>query len=433
MALTVNSNIQALNAYRNLNKTQAGLSSSLEKLSSGLRINRAADDAAGLAISEGLKAQIGGINQASKNAQDGISLVQTADGALGQSQAILQRLRTLAVQSANGSQSTDSRTAINSEATALKAELTRISDTSSFNSVNLLDGTYKTGYDFQIGYKANGTSSTGNVIAVAIDSGAASVAAASAVAAQTAILASLTSTGTFADAATTTISGASATTFSAKINGVTVNFSVSGTFASTNNDIVGASVAAILTAQAASVNAVFTYSAASDTFTVTAGGASVGVSSNVTFLGAATVPAGGLTLNFGATVSNTGTASVNAASAVAAVAAGSFGAGGLGVASLDLSSQSTAVSAITAIDTAIKNVSNARASLGALQNRFQYTVDNLDTTAENLSAAQSRITDTDMASEMVNFTRAQILSQAGTSMLSQAKNLPSSILSLLQG
>ncbi|PWJ52603.1 flagellin [Quadrisphaera granulorum] len=429
MALTVNSNIQALNAYRNLNKTQAGLSSSLEKLSSGLRINRAADDAAGLAISEGLKAQIGGIQQASRNAQDGVSLVQTADGALSQSQAILQRLRTLAVQSSNGSQSADSRTAINAEATALKAELTRISDTSSFNSVNLLDGTYKTGYNFQIGYKADGASATGNQIAVSIDSGAAAASAVTAVTAQAQVLASLTGTGTFANATSTDYS-ASETTLRIKVNGVTMNFSVSGTFASTANDAVAASIVTLLNTQAGS-SLTFSYSATTDQFTVTAAGAALGVSSTIEVV-AATVATGGLNLNLAA-ASNTGVASVNAVAAASAVAAGAFSAGGLGVASLDLTTQSTSQSAITAIDDAIKKVSTARASLGALQNRFQYTVDNLDTTAENLSAAQSRITDTDMASEMVSFTRAQILSQAGTSMLSQAKNLPSSILDLLRG
>lgn len=431
MALTVNSNIQALNAYRNLNKTQAGLSSSLEKLSSGLRINRAADDAAGLAISEGLKAQIGGIQQASKNAQDGVSLVQTADGALSQSQAILQRLRTLAVQSANGSQSSDSRTAINAEATALKSELTRISDTSSFNSVNLLDGTYQTGYNFQIGYKADGGSVTGNQILVSIDSKAVAASAVTALTAQAEVLASVTSTGTFSGVSGSYAAG-SATSLQINVNGVTLNYSVSGTIGGADSDATGAAVATLLNGQNAG-KATFSYDAAADKFTVTAAGASLGVSSAVTIVASTVAGAGGITLNFTAAANSTGNASVNARAAASAVTAGSFSAGGLGVASIDLTSQSTAQAAITSIDNAIKTVSTSRASLGALQNRFQYTVDNLDTTAENLSAAQSRITDTDMASEMVNFTRAQILSQAGTSMLSQAKNLPSSILSLLQG
>src|SRR4051795_12841856 len=151
MGLRVNNNIAALNAYRNLAVTDGQMSKSLEKLSSGFRINRAADDAAGLAISEGLRSQISGLKVAVRNTQDGISVVQTAEGALTETHSILQRMRDLAVQSANDSNDDNSRTAIDSEATALKAELTRIADKTTFNNINLLDGSFQ-GKDIQVGY-----------------------------------------------------------------------------------------------------------------------------------------------------------------------------------------------------------------------------------------------------------------------------------------
>ncbi len=156
MSLRINQNIDAVNSYRNLSVTQGQMSKSLEKLSSGFRINRAADDAAGLAISEGLRSQIGGLKVAVRNTQDGVSVVQTAEGALTETHSILQRMRDLAVQSANDSNDTDSRAAINAEATALKSELTRIADKTTFNNVKLLDGNF-TGKEFQVGYAAGDT------------------------------------------------------------------------------------------------------------------------------------------------------------------------------------------------------------------------------------------------------------------------------------
>src|SRR5665647_297114 len=156
MGLSINQNIAATNSYRNLSNTQNDLAKSLEKLSSGFRINRAADDAAGLAISEGLRSQVGGLKVAVRNAQDGISVVQTAEGALTESHAILQRMRDLGVQSANDSNDVDSRSAINTEATALKSELSRIADKTTFNNIKVLDGNFK-GKDIQVGYAANDT------------------------------------------------------------------------------------------------------------------------------------------------------------------------------------------------------------------------------------------------------------------------------------
>lgn len=273
MGLQINTNVAAMNAYRNLSITDGQMAKSLEKLSSGFRINRAADDAAGLAISEGLRAQIGGLKVAVRNTQDGVSVVQTAEGALTETHAILQRMRDLAVQSANDSNDTNSRAALNAEATALKAELTRISDKTTFNNVALLDGTF-TGKQFQVGY------ASGDTIQVDI--------------------------------------------------------------------------------------------------------------------------------------------------------AQDFDAAGLAVDTADLTTQAGATAAITALDTAITTVSTERAKLGALQNRFEHTINNLNVAVENLSASESRIRDTDMASEMVNFTRTQILSQAGTAMLAQANQAPQGVLQLLR-
>ncbi|WP_404352296.1 flagellin FliC [Phycicoccus jejuensis] len=274
MGLQVNTNVAALNAYRHLSSTQSSMNTSLERLSSGLRINRAADDAAGLAISEKLRAQTNGLSQATSNAQDAISLVQTAEGALNETHSILQRMRQLAVQSGNDTNTADDRLAIQSEVTALNDELDRIANTTQFNGQNLLDGTGGTAgtFTFQIG------ANSGQTVDVA-----------------------------FAQADTTT----------------------------------------------------------------------------------------------------------------------------LGTDTLDVSTSAGAATALTAIDAAIKTVSGNRADLGAVQNRLQHTINSLSVASENAAAAESRIRDTDMAKEMSSFSRSQILSQAGVSMLAQANSAPQSVLKLL--
>jgi flagellin len=277
MGMQINTNIAANNAYRNLNNTQSDLSKSLEKLSSGLRINRAADDAAGLAISQGLKSQVGGLTVAARNAQDGISVVQTAEGQLTEVHSILQRVRDLAVQAGNDSNNTDSRAAIKTEVDQLQKELTRISGDANFNGINLLDGSNAT-LTFQVG--------------------AGSVAA---------------------------------------------NDQI-------DVDLTGANVTTVATA----------------------------------------------------------------------------------VGALTFDTAANALTSIAALDTQITNVSTARANLGAVQNRFESTIRSLNVSKENLSAASSRITDTDMAEEMVKYTRSNILSQAGTAMLAQANQSGQGVLQLLR-
>ncbi|GAB2635398.1 flagellin [Nocardioides ginkgobilobae] len=386
MSLRINQNIDAVNSYRNLSVTQGQMSKSLEKLSSGFRINRAADDAAGLAISEGLRSQIGGLKVAVRNTQDGVSVVQTAEGALTETHSILQRMRDLAVQSANDSNDTNSRSAINAEATALKEELTRIADKTTFNNVKLLDGSF-TGKEFQVGYAA------GDTITVDIQGGR--------TAAQ-----NLFTDSTVSTASTFTFNQAADTTgpvTSAAIEVTTGTIGVTNT-AQETADALNADTA-FKTAFSASVDG------ATGQLLVTA---KSGNGSAVTVSAAAT-----------GTTAGAGTAE--------AATGGGFSAAHLGVdTQVDLTSQTAANASISVIDTAIKNVSTARANLGALQNRFEHTINNLNVTAENLSASESRIRDTDMAQEMMSFTRAQILSQAGTAMLAQANQAPQGVLSLLR-
>jgi flagellin len=271
MGLRVNNNIAAFNAYRNLNTTDGAMSKSLEKLSSGLRINRAADDAAGLAISEGLRSQIGGLKVAVRNAQDGISVVQTAEGALTETHSILQRMRDLAVQAANdGALSNTDKAKADEEFQALKSELDDIASKTTFNGTKLLDGTY-TAKTFQVGSNAGETLSV--------------------------------------------------------------------------------------------------------------------------------------------TVADMDAAALGASGAIGTAAGAS--------------------AAINAIGSAIATVSTERAKLGAVQNRLEHKINNLNATVENLTASESRIRDTDMAQEMVSFTRSQILSQAGTAMLAQANQSSQGVLQLL--
>ncbi|WP_104195803.1 flagellin [Cryobacterium sp. M15] len=392
MAMQVNTNIAANNAYRNLATTQNDLSKSLEKLSSGLRINRAADDAAGLAISEGLKSQVGGLTVAARNAQDAVSVIQTAEGSLNEVTSILQRMRDLAVQAGNDSNNVESREAITTEVDALREELTRISDSTNFNGTNLLDGS-KTSLSFQVG--ANGDASSQ-------------------------ISVNLTDVGDVTNA----LSGLDA-------NGVALK---------------GAALSSGVTFAAATVAGTFDIKQASgETVAVVFGAAKAArtdaevLSTLQTAVGSAFTVTADSTAGKYTIVSKDGTAagaiSVAASTTDTAVTAAGFTAGAAGnavVGDLDFSSAVNAATAITTIDREISAVSTARADLGANQNRFESVIKNLAVSKENLTAAGSRIRDTDMAEEMVKYTRANILSQAGTAMLAQANQSNSGVLQLLQ-
>jgi flagellin len=377
MGMQINTNIAALNSYRNLSNTQNDLGKSLEKLSSGLRINRAADDAAGLAISEGLRAQIGGLNVAARNAQDGISVIQTAEGALTEVHSILQRMRDLAVQAGNDSNNTESRTAIATEAGALRDELTRISDSTNFNGIQLLDGSNAT-LTFQVG--ADGDASSQLKVNLTADVGAIATAlnfGAAAKQTSTTAAASLDFDEAYrftqGDVQVTVAAG-SATNVDTLVEQFNANAAFAQNFVATKND-AGALVVTSKTTNTATI-AIADDRTTAGTYVATAGAA-------------------------------TGNVVVGFASAAQAQAA------------------------ITSIDTQISSVSTARANLGAIQNRFESAINTLNVSKENLTAAESRIRDTDMASEMVSYTRSNILSQAGTAMLAQANQSNQGVLQLL--
>jgi flagellin len=383
MGMSVNTNIAAMNAYRNLSTTNDAMGKSLERLSSGFRINKASDDAAGLAISEGLRSQIGGMTQAVRNTQDGTSVVQTAEGALNETTSILQRMRDLSVQASNdGSLNSDAKTSIQKEIGQLKSELTRIADTTQFNGTKLLDGTF-TGKTFQVGANA------GETIAVGIANGA--------------------------SASALGVSGVDVSTVASDaITGTTVN-AVAGTtgsrFTSTQATFGAAG------AGWAGLNG-----------TLTVGSKSLDLAT-IDVTDAATLNTA-LTSAFGAGVV-TASVTTNQLVLTGAAGAASDTADQVNAKAVKFAPASGASEAITKIDAAIKTVSAQRADLGAIQNRFEHTINNLNVSIENTTASESRIRDTDMAAEMTSFTRSQVLTQAGTSMLAQANQSTQSILKLL--
>jgi flagellin-like hook-associated protein FlgL len=428
VGLRVNNNIAALNAYRNLSVTDGQMSKSLEKLSSGFRINRAADDAAGLAISEGLRSQIGGLKVAVRNTQDGISVVQTAEGALTETHSILQRMRDLSVQASNdGGLNDEAKGNIQSELTQLKSELNRIADTTTFNGKKLLDGSFAA--NFQVG------SNSGETISVAIGGPNSGM----------------------------DVAGLGVDTVDVTAVGNYTFDTAAGTAGSVTAGSVQVVTAATSSAAAAfeieSHDGVeFVDSDASGDFNISAfkelkgnvsfGGKTFDLSSvdyedsmtdtqALAALNTAAKSALGLTTDpFGM-----GTADTTLTFDVADAVSGFTGASGVALsdsaadlskATATFSAASGADAAIDDIDAAIKRVSTQRADLGAIQNRFDHTINNLNVAVENLTASESRIRDADMAQEMVQFTRNQILSQAGTAMLAQANQASQGVLSLLR-
>lgn len=380
MGMQINTNIAANNAYRNLSNTQNDLSKSLERLSSGLRINRAADDAAGLAISEGLRSQIGGLNVAARNAQDGISVIQTAEGAMTEVHSILQRIRDLAVQAGNDSNNAESRTAISTEANALVGELDRIGKSTNFNGIKLLDGS-QAALKFQVGADGNSNSQL-NV----------SLTSANVTTISSAL--SVGNTGSTYTVTPATVGGNAAFTFTE--GGTTSLVTVAMGAAGTYTTIQGV-------ADALNANGAF---------------ADKGVASVVyNASGVAT----------GINVKSTSGGTVATAAPGTGFAAGTAGASG----ALNFTTAAGAQAAIGLVDAQISTVSTARADLGAIQNRFESAINTLNVSRENLTAAESRIRDTDMASEMVNYTRSNILAQAGTAMLAQANQSNQGVLQLL--
>ena len=395
MGLRINQNIAAQNAYRNLSITDGQMSKSLEKLSSGYRINRAADDAAGLSISEGLRSQVGGLKVAVRNAQDGISVAQTAEGALNEVTSILQRMRDLSVQAANGgSNDAEAKGAAQKEFGQLNEELDRIGKTTSFGKSKLLDGSFGSSQEVA-GTKGVPTGAAGSFEITTING------------------------KTLGTAITVTVPAA-ASGASTKDIADGMNSAISTALKASGQGLKGDEVRVSASVADDGSGSTFKIDGSKGFTVADAGGA----------LAAVGLAAGGSTLKAG---SNSGQFQVGANSGETLnISIGEVSANALGTSALDLSADGGADTAISAVDAAITNISDQRATLGASQNRFEHTINNLNVSVENLSASESRIRDTDMAQEMVGFTRNQILTQAGTSMLSQANQASQNVLSLLR-
>ena len=391
MALSVNTNISSLNAQRNLTKSGDGLATSMQRLSSGMRINSAKDDAAGLQISNRLTSQISGLGVAQRNANDGISMAQTAEGAMQESTNILQRMRELSLQSANGSNSSEDRAALQKEVSALQTELTRIAETTSFGGQNLLDGTFGT-KAFQVGANSGETISVGLRDISADKLGDTETHAISA----GAITAAQLSTAEIGNGGTITISYITSTAATAQTIEVDMS-AVTATGTTTDLPSIDSALNAALNGIGVSSN----------------GGALSG--SMVTSTAALTIV---LTDTAGATTAGTAGASASAAATTH-------------VDDIDISDAIGSSAAVSIIDNALAEISDSRANLGAIQNRFSHTINNLANVQENVSASRSRIQDTDFAMETATMTKNQILQQAGTSILSQANQVPQAALSLL--
>lgn len=419
MAQVINTNIASLNAQRNLNKSQGALNTSLQRLSSGLRINSAKDDAAGMAISTRMTSQINGLNQATRNASDGISLAQTAEGALGTISDNLQRMRELSVQAANGTLSDTDRDSVNSEITQLKSEIDRVANQTSFNGTKLLDGS-SGGFTFQVGADANQI--------IAIDS----LTSAKSTDLGTSTYASVELTAIDVDAATNDLSTGPVGTANGGDSLLVGGFTINGVDI-TGSDMAVGDVADVTAAEykewmSKTVDAINLQSSKTG---VTA---QLNVDSNTNEIGISlfgtNMDSAYAGITFGAG-DNDG-AALSLDEATAADAATGLTVTTNGFSSIDVSTIAGANKALTMLDGAIDAVNTMRGDLGAVQNRFESTITNLATSAENLSASRSRIQDADFASETSNLTKAQILQQAGTAMLAQAKALPQQVLSLLQ-
>lgn len=449
--MRINNNIMSMNTHRQLGLANTSGAKSMEKLSSGFRINRAGDDAAGLSISEKMRGQIRGLNQASRNGQDSISLIQTAEGALNETHAILQRMRELSVQASNDTNTATDRGEIQKEIDQLTSEIDRIANTTEFNTKKLINGG-----------AAVGTTVTGEAadqINVLGGSGDTKVDATVTITAFTVATAD-TSSATTATFATknATLADDSAIT----INGIAFNFDSSNTVqdaldtingagigvTATHNDMQGIVIKSdtvgsksdlqisglansflgadtITQGVDATITAtdVATYTADGNKITVQAGDAK-GLEFTVSgATGAATITVdsnGGLNMQIGANENQN-----------MYIGIGDMRAAALGVNSIDVSTPTSAGNAITTINDALEKVSAERSKLGAYQNRLEHTIKNLDNTAENLQAAESRIRDVDMAKEMMEFTKNNILQQASTAMLAQANAAPQAVLQLL--
>jgi flagellin len=489
MALTINTNVMSLNAQRNLSTSGTQLATSLQRLSSGLRINSAKDDAAGLAISDRMTTQITGLNQAVRNANDGISLAQTTEGALQEVTNNLQRIRELAVQSANATNSNSDRAALDQEVQQRIAEIDRIATQTSFNGRKVLDGSFG-GATFQVG------ANVGETISLSLSTSVKATAIGQVASTQSGDMSGLFATGATAATAGKYVSGTITAGDYSTTNKV---FTVDGTTVTLNQDYTTTGVAQIATDIGTALGANYSVTQAAGAITIakvatgaastapviagadaafitTGGAATAGADAVAGTPASLTLASGDFTVKLGANGTAVDLAGTYAsgqalADAINSKVSGVYasfdttanklsisggdtitlagnkagtGTGNLGFATLtnnvagSLNTQNVlttagANSAIQSVDAALTSVSSLRSTLGAIQNRFQSTINSLQAVSENLSASRSRILDTDFAAETANLTRAQILQQAGTAMVAQANSAPQSVLSLLKG
>jgi len=413
--MIINNNIPALNTYRQLGINQNSMQKSMEKLSSGLRINKAGDDAAGLAISEKMRGQIRGLDQASRNASDGISLIQTTEGALNETHNILQRMRELAVQSSNDTNTPEDRLNIQDEMNQLGEEIQRIGEQTEFNTKKLLNG--------EIG---SATTATAQISSNALESSMATTTKLNAlvdengnnvgIANGDTITASWSVNGT-QHSVEVSVTDAATQDLGAIVTAIDGNSTVAAAWDGTNGNQINLTAAATGTTNQINGFSIEVKSqegvrkeAASDALSTF----------NTTTEAADNRADGSLEFQIGSNQGQT----LN-------LAVSDMRADALGVRNLQVGNQSQASTAISVVEEAIAKVSSERSKLGATQNRLDHTISNLDNSSENLSAAESRIRDVDMAKEMMEMTRANILSQASQSMLAQANSAPQSVLQLL--
>lgn len=469
----INTNVMSLNAQRNLNASQSVMQTSIQRLSSGLRINSAKDDAAGMAISEGMTSQIRGMQQAVRNANDGISLSQTAEGAMQETTQILQRMRELALQAANSTNNTDNRQSIQKEISQLQQELDRNAQNTQFNGQRILDGSFSSA-SFQVGANANQTISftIGSIMSSAIGGVASQTGTTVSANAATDITISIAGgpatsinssagfagpdasqdgTSAYAKAAAINAAGISGLNVTASTAGTqtvgaiggtagdTYDLTLNGVAVFTNTDVAAGlsntqlrdaiNSVSSQTGVIASLNGGDMTLTAADgrNITVTEGG--TGFTAGTDGL---TVTGGPFAAALRGNISISATDSLAIGGTVADIGlSAAIAKDTNGVNVVDVTTAEGAQAAILRIDSALISVNSNRATMGALQNRFDLTIANLQNVTENLSAARSRIQDADFAAETANLTKGQILQQAGTAMLSQANSMPQSVLKLL--
>ena len=397
MGIRILTNVDAINAQRNLGATSNMFSRAVSRLSSGLRITSAADDAAGLSISEKLKAQVLGLSQAMRNSQDGISLVQTAEGALGEVSSLLHRIRELAVQAANGTLSTNDLQAIADEAVVLRDEINRIAQQTEFNGISLLDGGLVTAIagasEVDVGVQV-GTLS--GMVFSAVDVGSAS--------------------------------GTSQFTLSASGTTLTLRGTLGGTASSQSLTVAAMATGGTQSFNFSQFGVQFTIAGTQSDATLLTANLGNNTSNDLVQTGAG----GSLTLQVGANNGQTMSVSIADAQASGIGNGGGHASLNAAVTAFDASESAEAANLMQSVDQAITDINNIRAGLGTAQNRLEHTIGNLGVGVENLSASASRIRDADIAAETVDFVKAQILQQAGVAVLAQANSAPQSVLSLLQ-